>query len=196
MWMFATAGNLSLLDTTHKVIKITASGRDKSNLSPQDFIEVDPVTGASLQPSTSLRPSAETSIHTALYSLDPSITCILHVHTPASCALEFGMSKSHPSLWTLLPNTEILKAFGDFTEEPNLKALVIHNHGHVPDIAAEMKDCLKKQLTRVPFFLIENHGLTAWGKNVYDANKNLEAAEFVLQVMVSRHKNTQISNAF
>ena len=38
----------------------------------------------------------------------------------------------------------------------------------------------------VPFFLIENHGITVWGKNVWDANKNLEASEFVLQVMLSR----------
>jgi methylthioribulose-1-phosphate dehydratase len=196
MWMFATAGNLSILDADQKVLKITASGRDKSNLSPQDFIDVDPISGVSLNPSSTMRPSAETSIHTALYALDSSINCILHVHTPASCALEFGMSKSHPSLWTLLPNTEILKAFGDFTEEPNLKALVVHNHGHVPDIANEMKVCLKKQPSRVPFFLIENHGVTAWGKNVYDANKNLEAAEFVLQVMTSRQKNIHISNVF
>jgi methylthioribulose-1-phosphate dehydratase len=87
-----------------------------------------------------------------------------------------------------LPNSEILKAFGDFTEEPNFKVLAVHNHGHVPEIASEMTRSLEKCASKVPFFLIENHGITAWGQNVYDANKNLEAAEFVLQVMVARQK--------
>nr|HNI27564.1 class II aldolase/adducin family protein [Leptospiraceae bacterium] len=40
----------------------------------------------------------------------------------------------------------------------------------------------------VPFFLIENHGLTVWGKDVKDANKNLEAAEFVMQVFAVRNR--------
>ena len=188
MWMFATAGNLSILDSSKSTLHITASGRDKSKLTPHDFIQIDLTSKNPIDNTRNLKPSAETSIHTALYSLYPSISCVLHVHTPSSCALEFGLSKANPVHWIDLPNSEILKAFGDFTEEPNLKVLAVHNHGHVPDIASEMMHSLKNHPSKVPFFLIENHGITAWGQNVYDANKNLEAAEFVLQVMVARQK--------
>jgi methylthioribulose-1-phosphate dehydratase len=188
MWMFATAGNLSILDSPKGILHITASGRDKSKLSEKDFIQIELSSKNPIENTLNLKPSAETSIHTALYSLYPSISCVLHVHTPSSCALEFGLSRANPIQWIDLPNSEILKAFGDFTEEPNLKVLAVHNHGHVPDIASEMKRALENHQSKVPFFLIENHGITAWGINVYDANKNLEAAEFVLQVMVARQK--------
>ena len=186
MWMFATAGNLSVLDPESGVIWITASGRDKSMLAPEDFIGVNLKTGESIDEDSPLRPSAETSIHTSIYSLFPSAGCILHVHAPTSCILEFQLSKENPSKFVTLPNTEILKAYGNFLEEPNLKTLVVHNHGHVPRISDEFKKNFQNKKSDVPFFLIENHGITVWGKNVYDANKNLEATEFVLQVMKGR----------
>jgi methylthioribulose-1-phosphate dehydratase len=47
-----------------------------------------------------------------------------------------------------------------------------------------LETALRQSSSDVPFFIIEIHGLTVWGKSVEDANKNLEAAEFVLQVMV------------
>jgi methylthioribulose-1-phosphate dehydratase len=47
-----------------------------------------------------------------------------------------------------------------------------------------LENALRESSSDVPFFLIENHGLTVWGKSVEDANKNLEAAEFILQVML------------
>ncbi len=187
MWMFATAGNLSVLDPESGVIWITASGKDKGRLTVDDFIGVSLRSGEPLE-DDGKRPSAETSIHTAIYSMLTGSTCILHVHTPTSCSLEFGLSKEESFRFVTLPNTEILKAFGNFLEEPNLKALVVHNHGFVPKISEDFKLALNKKIPDVPFFLIENHGITVWGKNVWDANKNLEAAEFVLQVMLARKK--------
>ncbi len=133
---------------------------------------------------TSNKPSAETSIHQVIYSEIPSTNTVLHVHTVTSCKLQFGVSKSNPIKRVLLPNVEILKAFGDFKEEPNFSAIVTFNHGSVPDISRDLKYALRERASDVPFFLIENHGLTVWGKSVEDANKNLEAAEFTLQVML------------
>ena len=120
-----------------------------------------------------------------IYRKIPSANTVLHVHTVTSCKLQFGIQKWHPATRFLLPNVEILKAFGDFQEEPNFSVIVTFNHGSVLDISRDLESALCERPSDVPFFLIENHGLTVWGKLVEDANKNLEAAEFILQVMAN-----------
>ena len=186
-WMAATAGNLSVISEDRNSFFVTASGKDKGSLTPEDFLEVALSDGKPVG-AAGLKPSAETSIHTAVYSSLKSVGAILHVHTVASCIPVFGLTRSRNSTYVPLPNTEILKAFGDFTEEPNFKMLVIHNFASVPEISKILSTELQLKDQDVPFFLIENHGLTVWGKDVKDANKNLEAAEFVMQVFAARNR--------
>lgn len=181
-WMVATAGNLSVYDRASGELWITSSGKHKGRLKEDDFICMS-LDGKILK-ETSNKPSAETSIHQVIYRQIPSASTVLHVHTVTSCKLHFGLQKFNPTTRFLLPNVEILKAFGDFREEPNFSVIVTFNHGNVLDISRDLENALKENPSDVPFFLIENHGLTVWGKSVEDANKNLEAAEFVLQVMV------------
>jgi methylthioribulose-1-phosphate dehydratase len=186
-WMFATAGNLSIYDSESGLMWITASGKDKSKLTPDDFISVSLATGETLGDSSN-KPSAETSIHISLYNSIHDARAILHVHTENSCVLEFGLSQKNEKSYATLPNTEIIKAFGDFKEEPNFKMLVTHNFSDVPKIANLVKSEFDTNKPEVPFFLIENHGLTVWGKSVYEANKNLEATDFLMKVMARRQK--------
>ncbi len=181
--MVATAGNLSVFDRASGELWITSSGKHKGRLKEEDFICMS-LDGKILR-ETANKPSAETSIHQVIYSQIPTVNAVLHVHTVTSCKLRFGLQKFNPATRFLLPNVEILKAFGDFREEPNFSAIVIFNHGSVLDISRDLEIALRERSSDVPFFLIENHGLTVWGKSVEDANKNLEAAEFILQVMVN-----------
>ena len=181
--MVATAGNLSVFDRESGELWITSSGKHKGRLQEEDFTCMS-LDGKILRETTN-KPSAETSIHQVIYSEIPSANVVLHVHTVTSCKLHFGVTKSNPIKRALLPNVEILKAFGDFREEPNFSAIVTYNHGSVLDISRDLGIALRESPSDVPFFLIENHGLTVWGKSVEDANKNLETAEFVLQVMCS-----------
>lgn len=183
--MYATAGNLSLLDPQSGLMWITSSGKDKSSLTEKDFITLNFSSGEIIG-ETENRPSAETIIHRTIYSLFKTSGACLHVHTPSSCILDFGLSRSNPYKRVALPNSEIIKAFGNFTEEPNLSLIVIHNFGNVSEIAKEFESVVKISGPEVPFFLIENHGVTVWGKNVRDANKNLEAAEILMQIMCGR----------
>ncbi len=180
-WMVATAGNLSVFDRASGEFWITSSGKHKGRLQEEDFICMS-LDGKILRETTN-KPSAETSIHQVIYSQIPSASVVLHVHTVTSCKLHFGLQKFNPAARFLLPNVEILKAFGDFREEPNFSAIVTFNHGSVSDISRDLETAIREHPSDVPFFLIENHGLTVWGKSVEDANKNLEAAEFILQVM-------------
>ena len=180
--MVATAGNLSVFDREIGELWITSSGKHKGRLKEEDFICMN-LDGKILRETTN-KPSAEASIHQVIYRQIPSACAVLHVHTVTSCKLQFGIQKWHPATRFLLPNVEILKAFGDFREEPNFSVIVTFNHGSVVDISSDLENALRESSSDVPFFLIENHGLTVWGKSVEDANKNLEAAEFILQVMV------------
>ncbi|MCB1142677.1 MAG: methylthioribulose 1-phosphate dehydratase [Leptospiraceae bacterium] len=186
--MPATAGNLSFRGETEDLIRITASGRDKGRLSDLDFLDYSLSSRSALDSHSNLRPSAETIIHSTLYQLDSGIGAILHVHTLSSCVLDFGLSRDNPKLDVSIPNLEILKAFGDFREEPDHSFLSVYNFGNVESIAEVMRVAYSQNPPQVPFFLIQNHGITVWGKDVESANKHLEAVDFVLKVM-ERRKN-------
>jgi methylthioribulose-1-phosphate dehydratase len=181
-WMVATAGNLSLLNRKKKQICITSSGKHKGKLKQSDFIYLDLDSLQSLK-KTLNKPSAETSIHQVIYQNIPNANVVLHVHTVSSCKLKFGLKKENSVIRYPLPNIELLKAFGNFSENPNLKMIVTYNHGSVPNISKDFEKEIQDAPSDVPFFIIENHGITVWGSTVEEANKNLEAVDFILQVM-------------
>lgn len=178
--MYATSGNLSIREASSNEIIITASGKNKGELAASDFLIVNMKTGKPSVPSNN-KPSAESAIHLAIYQAFPSAGAVIHVHTPESAALSYDMRGTEPCRTIPLPNLEMLKAFGNFAENPELSFLSLYNYGDVGKIA----NCFSKHSHRseVPFFLIEHHGLTVWGKNVAEANKNIEAAQHILQVM-------------
>ena len=181
-WMVATAGNLSLLDRKRKQICITSSGKHKGKLTKSDFILLYLDSLESVKKTTN-KPSAETSIHQIIYQNIPNANVVLHVHTVSSCKLRFGLTRENSSIRYLLPNIELIKAFGNFSENPNLKMIVTYNHGVVSDISKDFEKEILNSPSEVPFFIIENHGITVWGNTVEEANKNLEAVDFILQVM-------------
>jgi methylthioribulose-1-phosphate dehydratase len=181
--MPATAGNLSIFDRNKNQIFISASGKNKGELKKRDFLILDSLKNEILI-SNGNKPSAETSIHQAVYKRIESANVCIHVHTISSCKLKFNLQKQDLPKRFLLPNLEILKAFGDFTENPNFAMIVNYNHVNVKQISDEFELAISEKKSDVPFFLIENHGITVWGRDVDDANKNLEAADFILKVMV------------
>ena len=178
--MYATSGNLSIRENSSNEIIITASGKNKGELAASDFLILNRNTGKPSVPSNN-KPSAESAIHLAIYQAFPDSGAVIHVHTPESAALSYNMRDSEPCRTIPLPNLEMLKAFGNFTENPELSFLSLYNYGDVQKIA----DCFSKHAHRseVPCFIIEHHGITVWGKNVAEANKNLEATQHILQVL-------------
>jgi len=171
-WTPATSSNFSLrLDDRHAVI--TVSGRDKGRLTDADFMAVD-FNG---QPVASEhRPSAETLLHTQLYRRDPDIGCVLHTHSltqTVASRLFAGEGRVH------LAGYELLKAFpGTTTHESTLDLPVLPNSQDMGELAARV-DAL---LVAGPMFgyLIDGHGLYAWGEDLPAARRHLEAFEFLL----------------
>ncbi|MBY4597073.1 methylthioribulose 1-phosphate dehydratase [bacterium BD-1] len=171
-WTPATSSNFSMrLDDRHAAI--TVSGRDKGRLGPDDIMVVDfegrPVA-------TSYRPSAETRLHTQLYARYPEVGCVLHTHShvqTVASRLYAGQGHVH------LEGYELLKAFaGNQTHEMAVDVPVLSNTQDMAELAEWVETLLDQQ----PMwgYLINGHGLYAWGKDMAEARRHLEAFEFLL----------------
>ena len=171
-WTPATSSNFShRLDDRHAAI--TVSGRDKGHLVEDDIMVVDFDGQAVGRP---LRPSAETLLHTQLYRRYPEISCVLHTHSPVqTVASRLYADAGH----VRLQGYELLKAFeGNRTHELAIEVPVFANTQDM-DVLATQVDAL---LDRRPLwgYLIDGHGLYAWGSDMAQARRHLEAFEFLL----------------
>ena len=59
---------------------------------------------------------------------------------------------------------------------------VFDNHPSVADIAAEVDARLARGPLEVPGFLIDSHGLTAWGPSLERAEYAVEAFEYAFRL--------------
>ena len=171
-WTPATSSNFShRLDDRHAAI--TVSGRDKGRLVEDDIMVVDFDGQAVGRP---LRPSAETLLHTQLYRRFPDIGCVLHTHSPVqTVASRLYADAGH----VRLQGYELLKAFeGNRTHELAIEVPVFANTQDMDVLAAQVDALLDRQ----PLwgYLIDGHGLYAWGSDMAQARRHLEAFEFLL----------------
>ena len=171
-WTPATSSNFShRIDERH--VAITVSGRDKGKLTEADIMVVD-VDGQPV--ATDLKSSAETLLHTQLYKRFPEIGCVLHTHShnqTVASRLFAGMGHVH------LEGYELLKAFfGNTTHDTEIDVPVFPNTQDMHTLAAQVDALLDKQC--MWGYLIDGHGLYAWGRDMAEARRHLEAFEFLL----------------
>lgn len=179
-WTPATSSNFShRLDDQHAAI--TVSGRDKGRLVEDDIMVVD-FDGRPV--GRQLRPSAETLLHTQLYRRYPEIGCVLHTHSPVqTIASRLFAGQGHIPL----EGYELLKAFeGNTTHETALDVPVFANTQDMNVLAAQVDALLDKQC--MWGYLIDGHGLYAWGRNMAEARRHLEAFEFLLHCELELRK--------
>lgn len=171
-WTPATSSNFSLrLDAEHAAI--TVSGRDKGKLVEADIMVVD-FDGAPV--ATEQRPSAETLLHTQIYRRFPEIGCVLHTHSHhQTVASRLFAAQGH----VRLEGYELLKAFhGNTTHDAAIDLPVLPNTQDMPALAARVEALLDTQC--LWGYLIDGHGLYAWGRDMAEARRHLEAFEFLL----------------
>ena len=173
-WMMGTAGNLSLR-LADGTFWITASGKLKGRLELEDFLRVAPGGEILEQGRPGDRPSAETSIHQAIYRLFPESRACFHVH---SIAGNVAARLTHGDALHL-PPLEMLKGLGVGDEEPAIELPVFRNHARVPRIAEELSARFTALPPRAPGFLIRDHGLTAWGPDADAAQNHVELFEYI-----------------
>jgi methylthioribulose-1-phosphate dehydratase len=168
----ATSSNFSQrIDAQH--CAITVSGRDKGRLVQDDIMVVDfdgrPVA-------TDKRPSAETLLHTQLYRRFADVGCVLHTHSKTqTVSSRLFAAQGHITF----EGYELQKAFrGNDTHEGAVRVPVFPNTQDMPELAARVE----AELDRGPLwgYLIEGHGLYAWGRDMAEARRHLDAFEFLL----------------
>ncbi len=172
-WTPATSSNFShRLDDRHAAI--TVSGRDKGRLREADIMVVD-FDGNAV--GSDHRPSAETLLHTKLYRRFPEIGCVLHTHSHAqTVASRLYAGQGH----VRLEGYELLKAFhGNDTHEAEIQIPVFANTQDMHTLAAQVDALLDRQC--MWGYLIDGHGLYAWGRDMAEARRHLEAFEFLLE---------------
>lgn len=180
-WFPGTSGNLSVrvgeFTPEQFYFAVTASGKDKSVHTPEDYLFVDQ-DGAPSE-ATGLKPSAETLIHCEIYR-KTGCGAIFHVHTIDNNLISdwYGEQGYVPA-----QGIELIKAFNIWDEDAAIRIPVLPNYADIPRIAELVPDALDPA---VPGILLRNHGIYAWGKNAFEAKKHLEAFEFIFEYSYRR----------
>jgi methylthioribulose-1-phosphate dehydratase len=179
-WTPATSSNFSMrLDDKHAAI--TVSGRDKGRLNEADIMVVDMLG----QPvATSQKPSAETLLHTHLYARFPDIGCVLHTHSTSQTLASrlYGAQG-----FIRFEGYELIKAFrGQTTHETHYDLPIFPNTQDMTVLAKQVE----AKLDAGPLwgYLINGHGLYAWGRDMMEARRHLEAFDFLINCELEMRK--------
>jgi methylthioribulose-1-phosphate dehydratase len=172
-WTPATSSNFSMrVDAEHAAI--TVSGRHKGRLDRNDIMLVD-LDGHAV--GTEARPSAETALHTQIYRRRPEVRAVLHPHSrtqSVASRLFAGEGVIRLQGW------ELQKAItGYHTHESTLEIPVFPNTQHMPELVAQV-DAWLDAGKPLHAYLIDGHGIYTWGRDMAEAQRHLEALEFLL----------------
>lgn len=182
-WVPATGGNFSIRQDENTAL-VTASGRDKGELSPQDLL---PVSWQQEQLFSPLgTPSAETALHAQLYQLDPAIKVVLHTHSVAATVFSRIISSEQ----YLFSGYEMQKAItGVNSHEQSLPLAIFDNTQDIPALAQQVKHCWQAKPLNFGL-LVRGHGLYVWGYSLEQAKRHLEGWEFLINCELERIKLT------
>jgi methylthioribulose-1-phosphate dehydratase len=176
-WVLGTGGNFSAVLSREPLrLAITATGRHKGELAPQDFLVVNDsgmvVEGIG-------QASAETLLHLALVQ-SAQAGAVLHTHSTWVTilsdlyAVQGGLA---------LEGYEMLKGLrGVLTHEHREWVPIFENTQHYPPLVAEIERLLQ-DCPGTHGFLLRQHGLYTWGKDVFEARRHVEILEFLFEVL-------------
>ncbi|MCC3329349.1 bifunctional S-methyl-5-thioribose-1-phosphate isomerase/methylthioribulose 1-phosphate dehydratase [Nocardia abscessus] len=179
-WMPGTAGNISV--RTGATAVVTGSGLSKGELTEGDMVTVRVADSAPVA-DHGRKPSAETTIHTAVYRSRPA-QAVVHIHPPFATALA-TRSAVPGALGTLrITDYELIKGLGG--GDPAVAEIpVLPNWPEVPRIGADIERYLLDHPDALPVLVIAGHGITAWGENLAQARDRAECLEALCE-LVSR----------
>lgn len=164
-YVAANDGNISVR-LPDKSILITPSGVSKGRMLPEQMVNLRPENDWYLRSGTV--PSSETEMHKALYEADSTIGAVVHLHAPRSVCFS---------------------ARGPGARWPALCADIILQVGYVPVVpylplgSRELARAVALHADSSCVVLLQNHGLTAWGKDLWQAFDRAEAVEHYFRVL-------------
>jgi methylthioribulose-1-phosphate dehydratase len=171
----ATSGNFSVKLDERRIL-VTATGRDKATLGPEDIVVVD-LDGHAL-PGEANRPSYETKIHVRAYAATGA-GAVLHAHPPHVVALSTVVKGAIE-----LRGLELVKAFAGVVDpDVPLAVPVVDND---QDMERMSLACAQAFRPPVPAVVLRGHGVTVTGRDLDEAVRHLEALEGLAHVVVLR----------
>ncbi len=172
-WVPASSGNFSLRLQSDQVL-MTRSGVEKGQLQEDDFLCVDPS-----QPAPPAA-SAEAPLHLALYSQQPQIGCVLHVHSRAAAVLS-RLCLARGDSAVVLEGWELQKALaGQHTHEAQVCVPVFANAQDTSALAQQISAALPA-FAGACGYLLAGHGLYAWGRTAAEARRHVVAFDALFQ---------------
>ncbi|MGO4614749.1 S-methyl-5-thioribose-1-phosphate isomerase [Nocardia sp. 2YAB30] len=179
-WMPGTAGNISV--RTGETAVVTGSGLSKGELTERDMVTVR-VADSTAVSGHGRKPSAETTIHTAVYRTGPA-RAVVHIHPPYATALATRSAVRDAVTTIRITDYELIKGLGG--SDPATVAIpVFPNWPDVPRIGADIERYLLDHPDTPPVLFIAGHGITAWGDNLSQARDRVECLEALCE-LVSR----------
>ncbi|TLY51453.1 MAG: methylthioribulose 1-phosphate dehydratase [Gammaproteobacteria bacterium] len=161
----ATSSNFSMrLDNGN--LAVTVSGRDKGALTPHDVMVVD-MQGEPI--GTSAKPSAETLLHTQIYTRFPEANAVLHTHSRAQTVAS-----------RLYARAGVIRFEGWYTtHESQLDLPVFANTQQMPELVAKVGAWIDSGKPLYGY-LIDGHGIYTWGRDMAETERHVEAFEFLI----------------
>ncbi|MFH8345600.1 acireductone synthase [Streptomyces sp. NPDC018045] len=174
-WMRGTSGNLSVVLARDPLrLAVTASGRDKGELTADDVVLVDgrgaPVAGTAAGAG---RPSAEAGLHARVVRLTGA-GAVVHVHTVAAVA----MGRRRPG-GIVLRDVEMLKGLGLPAEGASVRLPVIANSQDMNGLGDRLEEAREP---RMPAVVVAGHGLYVWGTDLLQARHHAEVVQWLLEL--------------
>ena len=173
-WIPATSGNFSVrLDGEH--CAITASGGDKGALTAAGIIRA-PINGPAHP-----RASAEAPLHYMMYRMAPAIGAVAHVHAQTGVLASLHLVQNGR---VRLEGLEMLKALqGVKTHQACIDVPVFDNDQDMEALALRVESRLKQDGLGWGL-LLAGHGLYAWGSDVQETLRHLDAFDYLFSLVL------------
>jgi len=177
-WVLATSGNFSaVISHSPLLLCITQSAAHKGTLTSRNFLTID----GSTRPvgRTTARPSAEARLHVEIVRARKA-GAVLHTHSVWSTML----SDRHSAEGGLaLQGFEMLKGLDGVTTHTHREWVpILENDQDMARLAGAMAGVLSDH-PDAHGVLIRGHGLYTWGRTIAEAERHVEALEFLLETV-------------
>lgn len=172
----ATGGNFSVR-MDKKYMAVSGSGRDKSQLTPPDFVLCDL---DAKRVSGEYKPSDEAVLHGKIYQQSPEIECVLHTHSVPVTVL----SCLEPGSRIVVNGFEMQKTIsGHVSHESPLTLIILDNSQNMTHLANQLQEHWDT-ISTASGFIVRGHGLYAWGHSIPEAKRHMEGIEFLMACLL------------
>jgi methylthioribulose-1-phosphate dehydratase len=191
-WSLGTSSNYSVVAGRNPLeILITASGKDKSALTREDFVAVDS-SGQLLQghEANGRKSSAETLLHCLIAGSLPDVGAILHTHSIWGTILSRQALATQQTRGAIqIQGYEMLKGLeGITTHDTTINVPVFQNSQDMGELSDRIREVLissdggPSEVLSHHGFLLSGHGLYTWGRTLAEARRHIEIFEFLFEV--------------